>query len=180
MTVHDALVAWVVAARLLELAWSRRNTRRLLAAGAHEAAPRHYPLIVAVHVAWIAAVAFLIPRDAPVSPVMLGLFVALQAARVWVLWALGWRWTTRIVVLPGAPLVRRGPYRLLRHPNYLVVAGEIAALPLVFGAWAIALAFTVANGALLVWRIRAEERALGLRGRAEADPEAAALDRDAP
>jgi methyltransferase len=87
----------------------------------------------------------------------------LQAARLWVLASLGRFWTTRIVILPGAPLVRRGPYRYLRHPNYLVVAAEIAVLPLVFGAWGIALVFSLLNLVLLIQRIRVEDAALAPR-----------------
>ena len=90
-------------------------------------------------------------------------FLALQAARVWVLATLGRYWTTRIITLPDAPLVRRGPYRFVRHPNYLIVAAEIAVLPLVFGAWQIALVFSILNLLLLSHRIRRENAALAGR-----------------
>ena len=93
---------------------------------------------------------------------MLGLFLVLQAGRIWVMASLGPRWTTRIIVKRGAPPVQGGPYRYLRHPNYWVVAGEIAVLPLVFGAWEIATVFSVFNAGLLVHRIRVEEAALAV------------------
>ncbi|MFN3946238.1 MAG: isoprenylcysteine carboxyl methyltransferase family protein [Allosphingosinicella sp.] len=153
------ILAFVTLQRLGELVLSRRNTRRLLAKGAQEHAPGHYPLIVLVHAGWLAALWLLAPgRDVAWLPV--ALFVLLQLARLWVLATLGDRWTTRIIVLPGAPLVARGPYRLVRHPNYWIVAGEIALLPLAFGLVDIAILFSVLNAAVLFVRIRAEERAL--------------------
>ncbi len=158
------LVQWIAVAvaiqRLGELALSRRNERRLLAAGGHEVGAGHYPLIVLLHAAWLAALFFAIPRDAPVSWALLGLFLLLQGLRLWVIASLGPYWTARIVTLPGAPLSRRGPYRWLRHPNYLIVAAEIALLPLAFGAWGISVLFSLANGGLLAWRIRIENRVL--------------------
>jgi methyltransferase len=99
--------------------------------------------------------------DRPVDPLWLALFVLIEIGRIWVLASLGRRWTTRIIVLPDAPLVRRGPYRFVSHPNYVVVAAEIAVLPLVFGLWQVALIFTLLNAAVLTVRIRAENRALG-------------------
>ncbi len=153
----------VAAQRLAELIHSRRNTRRLLAEGGHEVGAGHYPLIVGLHAAWLLALLLLVPSEAPVNWPLLALFLVLQAARLWVLASLGRLWTTRIVTLPGAPLVRRGPYRYLRHPNYLVVAAEIAVLPLVFGAWGIALVFSLLNLVLLIHRIRIEDAALAPR-----------------
>jgi methyltransferase len=108
---------------------------------------------------WLAAL-WWIARDRPVDGFWLAIYVLLQLARIWVIAALGGRWTTRIIVLPDEKLVRRGPYRFVIHPNYLVVAGEIAALPLVFGLWDIALIFTLLNAAVLSIRIREENRAL--------------------
>ena len=100
-----------------------------------------------------------------INPYWLAIYVLLQAARIWVLASLGERWTTRIIVLADAPLVARGPYRFVNHPNYLVVIGEIAVLPLVFGLWQVALIFSLLNAAVLAIRIRAENRVLGrLRG----------------
>ena len=159
MIVSVAILAFVTLQRLGELALARRNTARLLAEGGVEAGRRHYPLIVALHAVWLAGL-WALAWDRPANLAWLALFAVLQALRVWVIATLGPRWTTRIIVLPGAPLVRRGPYRLLPHPNYAVVAGEIAVLPLVFGLWGYALAFSLANAAILFVRIRAEDRAL--------------------
>jgi methyltransferase len=154
------ILALVTLQRAGELWLSRRNTRRLIAQGAREHAPEHYQLIVAVHALWLAALWLLAPSR-PVDGFWLGLFVLIELARLWVLITLGPRWTTRIIVLPDAPLVRGGPYRFVDHPNYWVVIGEIAVLPLVFGLWQVALVITLLNAAVLTIRIRAENRALG-------------------
>ena len=138
---------------------SNRNTRRLLAQGAIEHGRAHYPLIVAVHAAWLIALWWLAPGQAIVG-LWLAVYVLLQVARIWVLATLGPRWTTRIIVLPGAPLVKAGPYRFVSHPNYVVVTAEIAVLPLVFGLWQVALIFSALNAAVLAIRIREENRAL--------------------
>jgi methyltransferase len=155
------IVALLVAAqRLGELAYARRNTKILMAAGGVEHGARHYPLIVALHSGWLAALFAFLPPDMPPDWWLLGGYGLLQLARLWILVSLGPRWTTRVIALPGAPRVQRGPYGFLRHPNYLVVAVEIPLLPLAFGAWQIALGFGLANLALLAHRIRVEERAL--------------------
>jgi methyltransferase len=154
------ILALVTLQRLGELWLAKRNTRRLLEAGAREYGAAHYPLIVAVHTLWLLSLWFLAPQR-PVEAFWLALFVLVELARVWVLMTLGSRWTTRIIVLPNAPLVRRGPYRFVNHPNYWVVASEIAVLPLVFGLWQVALAFSLLNAAVLKVRIREENRALG-------------------
>ena len=154
-----AILAFVTAQRLVELWLSNRNTARLLADGAVEHGARHYPLIVGLHVLWLAALWWLAPGR-PVSLAWLAVFVLLQLGRVWVLATLGPRWTTRIIIPPDAPLVRAGPYRLVNHPNYVVVVGEIAVLPLVFGLWPVAVLFTVLNAAVLAIRIREENQAL--------------------
>jgi methyltransferase len=153
------LLALVTLQRLAELVLARRNTRRLLAQGAHEASAGHYPLIVLLHAAWLGGL-WLLAWDRPIRLVWLGVFLALQAGRLWVLATLGERWTTRIIVLPGAALVRRGPYRLMSHPNYVVVAGEILTLPLAFGLVLYGIIFSVLNAAVLAVRIRAEHAAL--------------------
>ena len=142
MTVPVIILALVTLQRLAELWLSARNTRRLRARGAREVGAGHYPLIVAVHVAWLAALWWLAPGRA-IDAFWLAMFVALTIARIWVVATLGSRWTTRIIVLPDAPLVKEGPYRFLNHPNYWVVAGEIAVLPLVFGLPVVALIFTI-------------------------------------
>jgi methyltransferase len=159
MILSVAVLALVTLERVAELVWAGRNTRRLKARGAHEAGAGHYPLIVALHAAWLAGL-WLLARDRPVSLAWLAVFAVLEAGRIWVLATLGRRWTTRIIVLPGETLVRCGPYRLLPHPNYAVVAGEILVLPLAFGMTAYALVFSALNAAVLWIRIRAEERAL--------------------
>jgi methyltransferase len=160
LIVNVVILALVTLQRLGELWLSNRNTRRLKAHGAQEHAPGHYPLIVAVHVLWLAALWWLAPSR-PIDGFWLALFVLIELARIWVLASLGSRWTTRIIVVPGERLVRRGPYRWVGHPNYLVVIAEIAVLPLVFGLWQVALIFSVLNAAILTVRIREENRALG-------------------
>ena len=155
-----AVLAFVTMQRLAELMLARRNTRRLLARGAYEAAPGHYQFLVLLHAAWL-AVMWLFGPGSPIEVVPLILFALLQLGRVWVIATLGERWTTRIIVLPGAPLVRTGPFRWLDHPNYLIVIGEFAVLPLVFGLPAVAIVFSLLNGVLLWVRIRDENEALG-------------------
>jgi methyltransferase len=151
--------------RLIELGLARRNERALRAAGAVEHGAAHYPLIVALHAAWLAAMALVLRPDTPVAWPLIAVFALLQLARVWVLATLGRTWTTRIISLPGAPLVAHGPYRFLRHPNYAIVAGEIAVLPLAFGQWTIAVVFSALNAAVLWLRIRTEDAALAERRR---------------
>jgi methyltransferase len=157
------VVALVALQRLGELVYAARNTRALLARGGVEHGKRHYPLFVALHAGWLIAIVVAVPPGAPIVWLPLSLFVIMQALRLWVIGALGPYWTTRIVSLPEAPLVQGGPYRFLRHPNYVIVIGEIALLPLAFGAWRIAVLFSLLNLALLAWRIRIEERALAPR-----------------
>ena len=159
MILSIAVLAFVTLERGAELVWAQRNTRRLLARGAREASPGHYPLIVGLHAAWLVGL-WALAWDRPVSLPWLALFAVLQAGRLWVLATLGARWTTRIIVLPGEALVRRGPYRLIPHPNYAVVAGEILVLPLAFGLIPYGLIFSVLNAVVLWVRIRAEETAL--------------------
>jgi methyltransferase len=161
--VFHVVLLLVAAARILELVYAGRNTRRLLDAGAIEVGRPHYPLIVALHGAWFLTMLVTIPGDASVHWPWLSLFLVLQLGRIWVLASLGRFWTTRIITLAGAPLVRRGPYRFIRHPNYLIVELEVVSLPLAFGAPVVALAFGLANAALLWWRIRIENQALGAR-----------------
>lgn len=157
------IIALVVVQRLAELVYAERNTKALLARGAIEVGRAHYPLIVLLHASWLIAIVVFLPHDPPINFALLSVFVVLQALRLWVLSTLGPYWTTRIITLPGAPLVRRGPYRLLRHPNYAVVVGEIAVLPLVFGEIWTAITFTILNALILAWRIRQENEALALR-----------------
>jgi methyltransferase len=163
---YTLLVAAVGVQRLLELRLARRHMRALLGRGAVEVAPGHYRAMVVLHGAFLACCVlevWLLQR--PFRPVlaaaMTGLLLMATGLRIWAISTLGERWTTRIVILPGAPLVATGPYRFLRHPNYLAVVMEMAALPLVHGAWLTATVFSAANAALLAVRIPAEEAALG-------------------
>lgn len=159
MTLGGIILLLVTLQRVGELWLSVHNSRRLLAEGAREHGRGHYPLIIAVHVLWLGVLWWLAPLR-PVDGFWLAMFVLLQLGRIWVLATLGKRWTTRIIVLPDAELVRGGPYRFVDHPNYVVVVGEIAVLPLVFGLWQVAVVFTLLNAAALAIRIRAENRAL--------------------
>jgi methyltransferase len=154
------ILALVTLQRIGELFLARRNTQRLLQEGAREHGAGHYPLIVAVHALWLATLWWLAPTR-PVDGFWLAVFAVIELVRIWVLATLGRRWTTRIIVLPGADMVRSGPYRFVNHPNYWVVTGEIAVLPLVFGLWQVALVFTLVNAAVLSIRIGEENRALG-------------------
>ncbi len=158
---------WILAAvallRVAELLYAARNTRRLLARGAVEIAREQYPWFIVLHAGWLLAMFFFIPPATLPNLYLLAIFVLAQLARVWIIATLGPYWTTRVITLPGAPLVRRGPYAIVRHPNYTIVCIEIAVLPLAFGAWQIALLFTAANAALLAWRIRVENAALDAR-----------------
>lgn len=163
MSAVATIVALVAAERGAELIHATRNARALRRRGGVEHGAGHYKLLVALHAAWLAALLLLVPGATPVSWPWLALFLLLQPLRLWVIASLGPYWTTRVITLPEAPLVRRGPYRFLRHPNYAVVAAEIAVLPLAFGAWRIALVFSLLNAILLAWRIRIEERALAPR-----------------
>jgi methyltransferase len=160
MIPNIVVLGLVTLSRLVELPFARANTLRLLAAGGHEVAPGHYPLIVALHASWLAALWWLAPGQ-PIGPALLALFGLVELARIWVLATLGRRWTTRIIAVPGEKLIRRGPYRFLNHPNYAVVVAEIALLPLVFGLWKTALVFSLLNAAALTVRIGEENRALG-------------------
>lgn len=155
-----AFIAFLLLQRGGELVLARYNTRRLLARGAVEHGAGHYPLIVLLHASWLSAIA-LLGWPNPVSIGWLAAFAMLQLLRVWVLASLGARWTTRIIVL-DEPLVARGPYRWLPHPNYAVVIAEIIVAPMVLGLWQVAAIFTLLNAAVLTIRIRAEGRALGL------------------
>lgn len=162
---YTLLVALVAAQRLAELAVSKRNERRLRERGAVEAGRGHYPWMVALHTAFLLsclAEVWLVGRPwvPALAAAALAVLVAASALRFWTLRTLGSRWTTRVLVLPGEPPVVGGPYRHLRHPNYLAVVLEIAALPLVHTAWLTAVVFSAANGLLLAVRIRAEEAAL--------------------
>jgi len=157
------ILGLVVIQRLVELAVARRNTARLLARGAREVGAAHYPLFILLHGSWLVAIALTTPLDRQPNWWLIGAFAVLQGLRIWVVTTLGPYWTTRVITLDDAPLVRRGPFRFVRHPNYWVVCGEIAVLPLAFGNWPVALIWTVLNAMLLTHRIRVEMAALGPR-----------------
>jgi methyltransferase len=161
-----ALLGFVTLQRLAELVWARRNAQRLLAAGAIEYGREHYPMMIGFHTLWLAGL-WLLGYDAAVQPLFLGLYGLLQIVRYWVLATLGRRWTTRVFVVPGETLVARGPYRWLRHPNYAVVVGEIAVVPLALDMPVFAFLFTIWNAAVLTVRIRAENAALATLQRSE-------------
>ena len=163
MTAALIIVGVMALQRLGELLYARRNTRLLLARGAIEVGRAHYPLIVVLHASWLIAIVVMLPPSPPIYWPAIAALIGLQGLRLWVVVALGPYWTTRIVTLPDAPLVRGGPYRFMRHPNYAVVVGEIAILPLAFGQVGIAIVFSILNAALLWWRIRIEDRALRVR-----------------
>jgi methyltransferase len=155
----------VVVQRLAELALARRNARRLLARGGVEAGGGHYPVMVAFHAAFLLACpleVFLLRRPflPALAAVMAALLLGAAGLRTWAISSLGPRWTTRVIVVPGEEPVAAGPYRWIRHPNYLAVVVEVAALPLLHTAWATALAASAGNALLLSARVKAEEAAL--------------------
>jgi methyltransferase len=149
--------------RGLEEVYSARNTSRLLAEGGKEAGRDYYPVVAITHLAWIAAIFLLIPPSAPVLWPLAGLYLLLQVARYWIIATLGRYWTHRIITLPDAPIVRGGPYRYLRHPNYVVTIAETFLLPLVFGDAAIAVIFGCVWSAVLYYKILLEDAALAER-----------------
>ena len=157
------MLGFVAGQRLGELWLANRNTGRLKAAGAIEIGASHYPLFILLHVSWLAAMALFIPPLTRPNLALIGLFLILQLGRLWIIKTLGPYWTTRVIHVPGAPLVKTGAYRFMRHPNYLIVAGEIAVLPLAFGAWKIALLFSLLSGILTLHRIKVERAALVTR-----------------
>ena len=171
MWTNITILSLVGLQRLLELYIAQRNTRRLIDKGGFEVGSGHYPLIVALHTLWLAGLWYLAWR-LDVSWPWIFAYLVLEAARGWIIAALGNRWTTRIIVVPGETLVDGGPYKYFRHPNYMVVAGEIFILPMAFGLWWYAVLFAALNGALLYWRIKAEDDALKpLREPADQPPE---------
>ncbi|MEV4413436.1 isoprenylcysteine carboxyl methyltransferase family protein [Catellatospora sp. NPDC049609] len=165
MLAYTLLILAVAGERLVELVVSKRHARWALANGGREYGRGHYPYMVALHTALLAGcLAEVWLLDRPFVPAlgwsMLALVLASQALRWWCVATLGRRWNTLVIVVPGLPLVDRGPYRFLRHPNYLAVVVEGFALPLVHSAWLTALAFTLLNFVMLAVRIRVEDAAL--------------------
>jgi methyltransferase len=154
-----ALILLVAIQRVAELLYARHNTRALMARGGVEVGAGHYPLFVLLHGSWLVVLFVATVPNPPVHLPLLLLFLLLQAGRAWVIVSLGPYWTTRIVVVPGAAPVRSGPYRFLRHPNYLIVAVEIPLLPLLLGMPGLAMLFGGLNLALLAYRIHVENAA---------------------
>jgi methyltransferase len=163
MPIFHILLALVAVQRLAELVYAKRNEKSLRKMGGIETGAAHYPLFILLHSSWLIALALIVPLDAPVNWALVVVFLVLQAGRVWVLASLGLYWTTRVITVPDVPLVRSGPYRWIKHPNYLIVALEIPVLPLVAGQVWLAVGFGIANLALLGWRIRIEDRVLASR-----------------
>lgn len=161
------LALWIVLAvalqRIGELVLAKRNTRALLARGAVEVGAKHYPLFVTLHTAWLVVLAWYAMTDPALNWMPFSIFLAMQAARIWVITSLGRYWTTRIITLPDAPLVRKGPYKFVKHPNYIVAWVEIVTLPLAFGWWEAAIIFGVLKAVLLAYRIKIEDEVLADR-----------------
>lgn len=158
MTPATLFLTFLICQRLSELVIAQRNTRALLAQGAREVGAAHYPFMVLMHAGWIGALV-LFGWQNPVSLPWLALFALLQVGRVWILASLGRRWTTRIIVIPQ-PLIAKGPYRFMRHPNYALVVAEIIVAPMVLGLVWVAVVWTFLNAAMLFVRIKAENDAL--------------------
>lgn len=154
------IFAFVVVERLIELFIARKNEHRMRAQGAYEVGARHYPYMFLLHVGFLVSLLIEVQSSAMLNEVLLFIFILLQLVRVWCIHSLGMFWNTKILILPGAKLVARGPYKLLRHPNYVIVCLEIAVLPLMFQAYVTAIFFTVLNALMLAVRIPEEERAL--------------------
>ncbi len=153
-------LGFIIVQRLSELVIAKRNTARLLAKGAYEVGAAHYPVMVAMHSAWIACL-LIFGYDETVALGWLAVFTVLQIFRVWILGSLGGRWTTRIIVLEE-PLVVRGPFKYFSHPNYMLVVAEIIVAPMVLGLVWVAVVFTVLNAGMLWVRIGVESKALAL------------------
>ncbi|HWD49260.1 MAG TPA: isoprenylcysteine carboxylmethyltransferase family protein [Rhizomicrobium sp.] len=157
------IIGLVALQRLFELVYANHNTRALMARGAVEIGRAHYPMLIAVHVAWFVAIVAFLGHPPVINWYLIALMLLLQLGRLWVLVTLGPYWTTRIITLPAAPLVKKGPYRFISHPNYAVVIAEIACLPAAFGEWKTMIVFSILNAAVLILRIRQEELALNPR-----------------
>lgn len=155
---------FIVSQRILELVVAKRNEKWMKEKGAREFGQQHYPFIVLLHVSFL--LSFFLEVNifdkvlSPAWPILLPIFFLLQAGRIWALTTLGQFWNTKIIVLPGAEAVRKGPYKLFKHPNYVIVALEIIVIPLLFQAYATAAVFTVLNACMMLIRIPAEEQAL--------------------
>lgn len=158
------MIAIVIMQRLVELFLAKRNEKWMLRQGAFEAGARHYPLMVMMHAAFFLSllleVSLVYRALSSFWPVLLALFLIVQVARIWCLTSLGKFWNTKILILPGASVVRKGPYQFIRHPNYLIVTIELLVLPLLFNAYFTAIVFSLLNIWMLSIRIPTEEKAL--------------------
>lgn len=153
----------VLIQRGAEELYSARNTKTLLAAGAREIGRDYYPVVAATHLAWIASLFFLVPPSAPILWPLIVIYLVLQLIRYWIIASLGRFWTHRIITLVAAPIVARGPYRYVRHPNYAVTVAETLVLPLAFGAVALGLIMTALWWTVLAVKIKLEDDALAAR-----------------
>jgi methyltransferase len=159
MTTASIILLFVTLQRFSELVIARRNTAALMAKGAVEHGAAHYPAMVLLHASWLLGLWWLGWNALVIWPLMY-LYIALQVFRIWILATLGSRWSTRILTVPNEQLVVRGPYRFVRHPNYVLVLLEVPLLPLALGLNGFALLYGLLNIAMLAWRIRVEETAL--------------------
>lgn len=159
------VLALIIVSRLAEMAVAERNTRRLRAEGWREVGARHYPLFIALHASLLAALALTTPLHRQPAWALVAALAVLQALRFWTIASLGPLWTTRVLTRDDVPLGRRGPYRFIAHPAYMVVSVEVAVLPLAFGNWPVALIWTALNALLLRHRIRIEDAVLAGRRR---------------
>jgi methyltransferase len=149
--------------RGLEELYSQRNTSALIARGARELGQSYYPVVATTHLAWIAAIFFLVSPNAEIYAPLAILYAGLQIARYWIIGTLGHYWTHRIITLDNAPIVRRGPYRILRHPNYAVTVAETFLLPMVFGCFALGAIIGAIWTAVLLYKIELEDEGLSRR-----------------
>ena len=154
------IIIFIITQRLLELLYSNYNTKNLINKGAKEYHSGHYPLFIILHSSWIISLIIFIPHDQKPINFLIFLFIFLQVLRIWVLISLGKFWTTRIIRLEGAELIKNGPYKWIKHPNYLIVFFEILIVPIAFGSWIIAIVFSVLNSCLLIYRISLENKVL--------------------
>jgi methyltransferase len=162
MVTYAIFLALIACERVAELLLSRRNARIAFAHGAVETGARHFRAMTAMHALFLPC-CFLeaLLRHSQFAPAWAAVAVLAQGLRWWAIASLGWRWNVRVITVPGEPPLMRGPYRFVRHPNYVAVVLEMLAVPLAGGAWICAVVFSLANALLLRVRIRIEEAALG-------------------
>ncbi len=158
------ILAVLITQRVMELVIAKRNTKRLLENGAREVGADHYPFMLALHTGWLVAlVAWVLAFPPHMNIFFVLIYTGLLGLRAWVITSLGPFWTTRIITIPNLPLVRRGPYKFVKHPNYIVVSLEIAVVPLMLDAWELAVVFSLLNALMLWVRIGAENKVLAAR-----------------